>query len=123
MSKEISEFNDDINPLSYVGYALSLSQNDERQKLFREQRDSDGFDETEIWSLKTSIAKFILPRLISLKNALDYYQGSKKPNQDIVLAISAFDILANGKLTSRKEDETIRLGLEAFARVYMGLWF
>lgn len=59
----MNEHNSDINPKNYYGHALTLSENDARLKLYREQRDERGFDDSETWSLDCTIIEFIIPRL------------------------------------------------------------
>lgn len=40
----------------------------ERSKLLREQQESWGFDESELWSLDDTILRFLIPRLILFKD-------------------------------------------------------
>lgn len=40
----------------------------ERSKLLREQQESWGFDETQLYSLDDTTLRFLIPRLILLKN-------------------------------------------------------
>ena len=54
----------DIKYLGVPNVCFSLtSENDDREKLFSQQRIERGFDDSETWSLKDSIIKFIIPRL------------------------------------------------------------
>lgn len=48
---------------NYHGFAHDLPDTDNRLKKFRKQREKYGFDNSELWNLNTTIAKFILPRL------------------------------------------------------------
>jgi len=41
--------------------------NDVREKKFKKQRLKRGFDDSETWSLRDTIAKFIIPRLKRFK--------------------------------------------------------
>lgn len=54
----------DINPKSYYGLALDEDLiDDKRQEKWQKERLEKGFDDTEIWSLDSTIIKFIVPRL------------------------------------------------------------
>lgn len=49
---------------NYFGFAtVPEMKDDERQEEWFNQRKENGFDDTETWSLYTTIAKFALPRL------------------------------------------------------------
>src|ERR1035437_1925660 len=50
-------------PKNYYGYAYNLPKDDDRLKEFKLQRNERGFDDTETWSLYSSIAYYTLPRL------------------------------------------------------------
>lgn len=49
------------------GHALRFSHDDSRQALWAEQRRDRGFDDTELWGLDDTFARFILPRLKALR--------------------------------------------------------
>lgn len=49
------------------GYHEEVDKDDPRQEVWEKQREKDGFDETELWNLDITIARFILPRLKSFK--------------------------------------------------------
>jgi len=51
---------------NYHGYALDEDMSDRLD--YREQLLKDGFDNTEIWNLNTTICRFILPRLKEYRN-------------------------------------------------------
>ncbi len=68
MSKKTKDdYNSDLNPLKYYGFAHDLDEDDERLELFRKQRDTVGFDDSETWNLNYSICMYILPRLKRIK--------------------------------------------------------
>lgn len=51
---------------NYYGCVDSLPKDDKRLKLFKEQRKTRGFDDTELWSLDCAVFKFLKPRLKAL---------------------------------------------------------
>lgn len=51
-----------------INFSLTSKEDEETQYVeFSKQRIERGFDDSETWSLDMTIAKFILPRLIRLK--------------------------------------------------------
>ena len=46
---------------------------DKREKRWKKERLTDGFDETELWNFNSTIAEFIYPRL---KSFITFNQGS-----------------------------------------------
>ena len=103
------------------------SDGDGRESKFKEQRLNNGFDESETWSLRDTIANFIVPRL-------EMYQeiANKNLARDKELVKKIYKFLEAMKLTSRDEgsfmltDEELRIhkeGLEAFPEIFMSLWW
>lgn len=97
----MSKFTKDLDKHS-LSLAKSLPKDDVRHRKFRKQRKKRGFDDTETWSLDTTFAQFMAPRLkryievadevILLENkeeleelqrALDFY-GSDKSFEELV---------------------------------------
>lgn len=54
-------------------YASKLRKHDPRRELFRQQRKERGFDNSELWSLNTTIYAFALPRLKAFKEYTKSY--------------------------------------------------
>jgi hypothetical protein len=53
-----------MKPNNYYGCAFNKDmKGDYRQKRWAKQRDKDGFDDTEIWSLDVTLLLFLYPRL------------------------------------------------------------
>lgn len=62
-----------FDPAKYkLGY--EFPDNPELSKLLREQQESWRFDETQLYSLDDTILRFLIPRLILLKNIPDLSQ-------------------------------------------------
>jgi hypothetical protein len=113
------------------GHALRFSHDDPRQDLWAEQRRDRGFDDTELWGLDDTFARFILPRLKALR------QQKLTPPLRMELAvwysmldkmIRAFELLLpegggawdRGALTD-KERSQVQEGLDQFRQYYFSL--
>jgi hypothetical protein len=113
------------------GHALRFAHDDPRQALWAEQRRDRGFDDTELYGLDDTFARFILPRLKALR------QQKLTPPLRMELAvwysmldkmIRAFELLLpegggawdRGKLTD-KERSQLQEGLDHFRQYYFSL--
>jgi len=119
------------------GLSSELPEDDERQEIFRKQREERGFDDTELWGLDCVIAKFILPRLKEFKNQTGGgfpsdlgVEGDENGDKglDVWLnviqeMIDAFELIAKDHVvTDKKEKEIINKGLDQFRKYYFSLW-
>lgn len=119
-----------IDP-KYIGVpniCFSLTDaSDEREDLFSEQRRQNGFDESETWDLRGTIAEFIIPRL-------ELYQeiANKKlvRSDELVRQIDEFlDAMKlirmdhGACLFSEDEEERVQRGLKNFEKIFMSLWW
>lgn len=82
----------------------------EKMALYKKQRIERGFDDTELWNLEFSIAKYVLPRLIEYRKVMNGYPASVntfEEFQEIVdKMIYAFDHIVNeDKYTDDLEKE------------------
>lgn len=112
----------------YFGFAKEMSPTDDRHKEWSEQRQTLGFDDTETWSLKTTISKFILPRLKHFKERhFDHPCDITFEKWDEILdkMIFSFDYYANDKLEIISEEnfEKVKEGMNLFARYFGDLWW
>lgn len=103
---------------------------DEREPKYVQQRLKRGFDNSETWSLKDTMARFILPRLKL------YKELSQELSQEIIMdtdglydkvdkSIRAFEIIVkdgDGETLTKEEWKEYDKGMEAFVQVYMRLW-
>lgn len=110
-----------------VNFTL-VGKDDRRWNDFRAQRLERGFDDSETWSLDSTIAKFILPRLIRFKEINAGYPGtvSEQEWNDILdRMILAFSLLASDAafVTAKEDQEKIDEGLALFAKWYQHLWW
>lgn len=87
MKAEIQRVQKGINSgdIKYIGVpniCFSIDRNDDdRSKSFMHQRMSRGFDDTELWNLYITIARFILPRLKEFKKQSMGYPCSITPEE------------------------------------------
>jgi hypothetical protein len=114
--------------LGIPNICFSLTEpNDKREETFRKQRLKNGFDDSETWSLRDTIANFILPRLKRHREIID---GVIKNNgdlyEDIDKSIRAFELVSrdDGSLIlNEQEEKEYYEGMEAFQRVFLRLWW
>lgn len=130
------------------GYGYSVKRDNKNFKKFKKQRETRGFDNTELWNLDVAIAKFIAPRLkayilhkdggvpqslvpdVEVPGAkFTPYENSDDHN--VVLAhwndklqkiLKYFEYVANEKDTSDRVPDELKEGLKLFAEHYADLW-
>lgn len=116
---------------------LFLDKTDDRYKDQLKQLKEDGFSDTETWSLYTTMAEFILPRLRRFKEITPAYpMGSsmEKWQEQLGEMIFAFEwTLAEDEMTEEyqalnEEDkkanwERHEAGMALFGEAFMGLWW
>lgn len=119
-----------------VNFTL-IDRNDDRWEEFRKQRLEHGFDESETWSLDSTISKFIAPRLKMFKECTQGYPSSFKSLQDwekvLDKMILAFDYHNDESLgeeeglstkeVMEKRVKVIGEGLDLFAKYFCHLWW
>lgn len=110
-----------------VNFSL-VGKDDRRWNEFRAQRLERGFDDSETWSLDSTIAKFILPRLMCFREVNMGYPSSiseQEWNDIIDRMILAFSLLAGDAafLTGKEDQKKIDEGLDLFAKWYTSLWW
>jgi hypothetical protein len=115
----------------YIGVpniCFSLTEKDDkREKEYSKQRNKFGFDDSETWSLRDTIANFIIPRL-------ERYEEISKEflirDEELIKNIEKFLIAM--KLTARdegsliltkEEDKQLDEGLDAFPKIFLTLWW
>jgi len=131
----------DINPLTYFGYADTVDSATRKVK-YKKQRRTRGFDDSEVWNLDCSLARYILPRLKRFKkithghpSSLESFEAWKEILDKMILS---FQLIKDGSkiLLSDKEEITleeyikyeeereakIQEGIDLFAKYFRGLW-
>lgn len=114
---------------SYYGLAKEMPATDERHAKWDKQRQERGFDDTETWSLFTTISDFIYPRLIAFKEyKCDYPINLTLKNWDEILdkMIFAFkfysDEYKREKPASIETIQKVQEGMDLFVKYFRDLW-
>lgn len=100
---------------------------DEREIKFRLQRIERGFDDSETWSLRDTIGNFILPRLKRHREIIGgFLNNTEELYEDCDKSIRAFELLVRDKgatIWTKEEEGEFEIGMDAFNRVFMRLWW
>ena len=101
----------------------------ERIARFDVQLATRGFDDTDLWSLDLTIAKFALPRLKAFKEGpkSSFPAVMTSEEWDVILdkMIAAFEIMCDGDRWPALNDEdahTAQIGCELFGQWFTNLW-
>ena len=115
----------DIKYLKVPNVCFSLlSKTDEREEEYKKQRIKRGFDDSETWSLDSTIAKFIVPRLERYQEiANSYLIRDQELIDNIELFLKAMKIVSQGGVATTLEMEEINKGLECFPKIFNSLWW
>jgi hypothetical protein len=104
-----------------------IKPNDEREELFKKQRIERGFDDSELWSLDCTIAKFILPRLKRFKERyVDSVVDDSNLIDDIDKMIIAFELAIaqfDEHLIEDLNQSQFKEGIQLFADRFLQLWW
>ena len=129
--EDIGSFSDiehrDPFGIENVNFSL-ISKNDSRWDKFKKERLDLGFDESETWSLDSTISNFIYPRL---KYFYEYCMNDddKKNNiglaKDVNESSEVFDFLNknNHGLISTEKQLEVNNRLKKFADIFLSLWW
>lgn len=104
---------------------IKLQNNDKRRKKFKAQRKKYGYDETELWNLDVSIAKFVLPRLKSFRETLTGHPGNltlEQYEEILDKMIWSFTQIVKDVVLSQEQETKVEEGLNLFAKYYLTLW-
>ena len=116
----------DVYKIPNVNFSM-ISEDDDRWELFKQQRLERGFDDSELWNLDSTIAKFILPRLKAFsENLISHPIGITMEKWEKILnsMIYSFDIIVEDKILNLSDDEykKFKKGLKLFVKYYFNLW-
>ncbi|MEK6829072.1 MAG: hypothetical protein AABY15_03015 [Nanoarchaeota archaeon] len=120
--------NSDIKYMGIPNICFSLTnKGDKREENFRKQRFEFGFDDSETWSLRDTIARFIIPRIERYEEiANNVLIREDELKKDIDTFISAMKLMVrdDGICTfTDEENEIIDKGLNAFPKIFFSLWW
>jgi hypothetical protein len=118
----------DIKYLEIPNICFSLTRKgDDREKKYKKQRIKRGFDDSETWSLRDTIARFIIPRLELYEEfANKIIIRDDKLKKDIQLFLEAMKLISRNNgicIWNKKEEKIVSKGLNAFPRMFMSLWW
>lgn len=101
--------------------------NDNREPEFIKQRLERGFDDSETWSLRDTIANFIIPRLKRYQEIADNFLiRDDELIKDINLFINVMELTVRDEgacVFTEEEIKQLIEGLEKFPKIFMTLWW
>ena len=107
----------------------SIDSTDERWEEYTRQRLSRGFDNSELWNLDGTIAKFIYPRLKAFLEKSDESQAIPGPFETyeewrniLEQMVKGFELLASDRIKADDEIELEKKALQLFSEYFFGLW-
>lgn len=114
----------DIKKTGIPNVCFSLSDNDEK---FAPQRVERGFDDSELWSLSTTIAQFMIPRLKRYQELSEMILvNGHKRRDDVNKLIRALELelldVVEGEILTESEHIERKAGLAVFPKIFMYLW-
>lgn len=116
----------DIKYLDVPNICFSLTRkDDDREDEFKKQRIKYGFDDSETWSLRDTIAHFIIPRL---ERYMEIMKGieDKALRKDMKRFLKAMKLISRDEgaaIFNEKEQKQVDKGLEMFPKIFMALWW
>lgn len=117
-------------PKYYYGHAYDLLKTDDRLEKYKQQRKERGFDDTELWSLDSTIIDFVAPRLERLleirQNVFDLSEPhSQETLKELQFVSQVFNDIVNEKIDyySLKDNKIVEKALKLFAKNFMTMWY
>ena len=115
----------------YIGVpniCFSLTEKDDkREKEYSLQRIKFGFDDSETWSLRDTIANFIIPRLERYEEiSKEFLIRDEELIKNIEKFLIAMKLTARDEgslILSEEEDKQLDEGLDAFPKIFLSLWW
>lgn len=109
-----------------INFSL-VKEGDSRKEEMDKQILERGFDDSETWSLRDTIALFIIPRLKRYQEiANDFLQRDKELISNIDKFLLAMELTSrnNGSaIYTEDEEKQLHEGLDCFPKVFMSLWW
>jgi len=124
----MEENNIDIKYINVPNICFSLTdQNDKEEVEFKKQRLERGFDDSETWSLRDTIANFIIPRLERYEEIVnDIIERDDLNVNQINDFLTAMKLISRDKgicIFTEEEKNAVSKGLYLFPKIFMGLWW
>lgn len=114
-----------LEGMSDYGLSSNIDPDDKRQPLWKEQRETRGFDDTETWDLQSTIADFLVPRLERFKELNCGYP----PEMSMKKWENILQTMIDGFKEMQRIDEDdfdqkkVKRGLKMFKKWYFDLWW
>ena len=106
-----------------INFSL-IDEDDSRKEEFDKQILERGFDDSETWSLRDTIANFIIPRLERYQEiANDFLIRDEELVQDIDLFLNSMKLVSEDRTWAINDIEEINKGLSKFPKIFMSLWW
>lgn len=122
----LSENGKDPFGIPNVNFSL-IKESDQRWKVFQQQRLERGFDDSETWSLESTISRFIEPRLKAFKECCIGYPSDIDSQEEwleiLDKMIKAFELINTKDFPEVEENEMIDEGLDLFRKYFHHLWW
>ena len=102
----------------YYGYD-EMNGSDDREEIWKEQREKFGFDDTETYSLGDTIVEFSLPRLKR------FMEIEKETNSDWdkVEGLELFIRNNGNRIWTDEESKKVDNALKSFGEMLPGMWW
>lgn len=118
----------DVKHIGVPNICFSLSgENHSQADRFKVQRLERGFDDSELWSLRDTIANFIIPRLEAYEGIVnDEIVRSDKLKNNINNFLNAMKLIlrdGGSMILTKEETRLLHKGLEAFPKIFLSLWW
>jgi hypothetical protein len=103
-----------------------------REKLFKKQREERGWDDSETWSLDSTIARFVLPRLKRFKELNcgypSFLSSIEEWNEILDHIIYAMEVISDEELyygckLTKKDWKRVNKGFRLFGKYFQNLWW
>lgn len=122
---EACSYNKELDPYNIPNVNFTLiGREDTRWDEYKEQRLQRGFDDSETWSLDSTISRFIEPRLRAFREIRGGYPGNMTSEEwDGILdkMILAFELINKDK--THEYEKEVNEGLDLFRKHFFGLWW
>ena len=99
-----------------------LQETDDRYAKELKQLQEEGICDSELWSLDTTIIKFILPRLKAFYEVSVNTVKDDEFHADILRIIECFEVYEAGVMQDNIS-EMMEEGLDLLRKVFRGLWW
>lgn len=118
----------DVKYIDVPNVCFSLTkEDDKRETELKKQRLERGFDDSETWSLRDTIANFIIPRLERYEEiANDFLVREPELIEEINKFLTAMKLVSRdggSAIYTDEEEKQLTEGLEVFPRIFMSLWW